>query len=63
VNYLLREGVIVVTNKTHQVIISSLSAQPVKLPLMKQVSLDNEITLEKFFFHKDGDVEVRACGF
>lgn len=62
-DYLVREGAILVTGRNEQVILKSLSPVPVKHPIMQQISDDNALTCDISFYHSEGDVEVRACGF
>ena len=63
-DYILREGVILITGKSHQVTIKGMRLEQSRQPIMQQVSADNPITCNTFFMHHGGeDSEVRACGF
>ena len=63
VDYLMREGALIVTGHSEQVVLKSFSDQPAKHPIMQQISRENGLTCDVNFFHSEGDAEVRACGF
>ena len=61
--YLIHEGTVLVTARTEQVVFKSLASEPVKHPIMQQVTEENKLTYDMNFYHSEGEVEVRACGF